>query len=528
MEPHDPSATPAPAAPAAPVASVASSAALLATVFLTGAAVMVVEIVGTRILSPVFGVGIFVWSALLAVTMGSLALGYFLGGSLADRRPRPAALFATVLASGVLVALAPLLSRGVLALADPLGLRAGALLSGTLLFAPSVTSLGMVGPIAVRLANRRVAFTGRAAGMVYAVSTVGSLLGTLLTGFVLVPSFANEHVLAATSALLIAAALAGLLRRGRVWPALALAFPVWAWFPFPAAPVGSVRVLETSQSLYGRLQVLDVADGGERFRYLRCDRSLLGAQRSSTGESPFQYVYVIEGVHWARPRARSMLQIGLGIGSLPRRMERYGNRTDVVEIDPEVARLAREHFDFTPTGDVFLEDGRTFLRRTERRWDLIVHDTFTGGSTPAHLLSVEVLERIRALLEPSGVLLLNMVGYHEGVHAAASFTVARTLRWVFPVVRCIRDHAPGDRGLGNLTFFAALEPIDLTIPAAELPAGVPGDVLRSLEAWEVLRDVPPGPIATDSRNPLERLQLPVTERFVEEMRVLLPRQAWLN
>lgn len=508
-------------------APTASSATLLATVFVTGGSVMVVEIVGTRILSPVFGVGIFVWSALLAVTMGSLALGYYLGGYLADRRPRVQVLFATVLVSGVLVALAPLCSRSVLAVSDPLGLRAGALLSGGLLFGPSVTSLGMIGPMAVRLANR-AGFTGRAAGMVYAVSTVGSLVGTLLTGFVLVPLFANERVLATTSALLIVVGAAGLVRRGRLWPALALAAPAWAWIPSSGPPVASVRVLETSQSLYGRLQVLDVEDGGEQFRYLRCDRSLLGAQRRATGESPFHYVYVIEGVHWARSQARTLLQIGLGIGSLPRRMERYGIASDVVEIDPEVVRLAREYFGFEPTGDVFVEDARTFLRHTERRYDLIVHDTFTGGSTPAHLLSVEVLERIRQLLEPGGVLLLNMVGYHEGAHAGASFTVARTLRAVFPVVRCVRDHAPGVQGLGNLTFFASLEPIELAIPAAELPAGQPREILANLERWEVLTEVPPGPVATDSRNPLERLQLPVTERFVEEMRALLPREAWLN
>jgi hypothetical protein len=141
---------------------------LYATAFVTGAAVMVVEILGTRIIGPVFGVSLFVWSALLAVTLASLACGYYSGGAMVDRRPSRRLFSLVVAAAGVLLGLAPLISYPVLRLAQHLGPRGGPLLSAALLFGPALAVLGMVGPIAVRLATNDIRATGHRVGGVYA------------------------------------------------------------------------------------------------------------------------------------------------------------------------------------------------------------------------------------------------------------------------------------------------------------------------------------------------------------------------
>jgi hypothetical protein len=203
-----------------------------------------------------------------------------------------------------------------------------------------------------------------------------------------------------------------------------------------------------------------------------------------------------------------------------------------VEIDPAVARLAREYFSFSTQGDVFVEDARTFLRLTGRRYDLIVHDTFTGGTTPEHLLSLEVVQRIHQLLNPGGVLALNFVGYQTGPAAEASWAVARTVRAVFPNMRVFRDSAPDDEPAepANLIFFASDGVLEFTVPAGfQFESRSCETILRSFQAWEVLKQVPDGAlIITDDCNPLARLQLPMANSHFTAMNELLPIDVWLH
>lgn len=526
-----PSRTRAPAAARRREAGTRSDPMLLVAVFVSGGAVMVVEILGTRVLSPFFGVGLFIWSALLSVTLGSLAAGYFLGGILADRAPRRRVLYAVILAAGVLVGLAPLFARPALIFGDGLGIRLGALASATLLFAPSLVAFGMVGPVAVRLAAFEVAVAGRAAGRVYAVSTAGSLLATLLAGFWLVPNFSVRAILFGTSVVLIVMAVLGMFREGasRAVAALLLA-PFVGLAGARAGTLPGITILARAQSFYGRLSVVE--DRARGVRFLRSDHSFLGGFDPKSHQPAFGFLHLLEAIRFARPRGRDLLQIGLGIGTLPMALSPHGIRTDVVEIDPEVIRLAREWFAFEPSGDVTCQDGRAFLHRVAKRYDFVVHDTFTGGAVPDHLLSVEVLERIREVLRPGGLLALNFVGAYQGPLAASAQAVAATVRHVFPHVRCFRDLSPAKdpEGLSNLLFFASDDPVDFAIPpGTTFESPLCEEILTSFQGWEVLRDVPAGaPVVTDARNPLARLSLPVSEAYRGLMRGLYGREFWLE
>jgi hypothetical protein len=500
---------------------------LFSTVFLTGAAVILVEIVGTRVIGPVYGVNLFVWSALLAVTLGSLAVGYYAGGVLVDRTPAPRLLSMVVAAAGVLLGLVPLFRLVVLRAAESLGPRGGPLVAATLLFAPSLLTLGMIGPIAVRLATKEVRFAGHGVGAVYAVSTVGSLAGTMVTSFVLIPAFETDRILEGAAALLL---LMGAVPLARRWHRSALAtlfLPVLASGGHGSAPPG-FSVVDHSQSLYGLVEVIDDVNRGVRL--LRVDHSIIGAQWRD-GTAAFSFLHILEAVRYLRPAARDMLQLGLGIGSLPSVLAPRGIRADVVEIDPTVVKFAQKYFGFSTQGEVYVEDARTFLRRTERRYDLIVHDTFTGGTTPEHLLSLEVVQRVHDILRPGGVLALNFVGYTNGSNSDATLAVARTLHAVFPSVHAFRDEAAEDRPgePANLLFFASDEPLDFTVPASARFENKQCEyLLRTFSAWETLRQVPDGPLVTDANNPLARLQLPVAEAHFEAMNGLLPIEMWLH
>jgi predicted membrane-bound spermidine synthase len=155
-------------------------------VFLTGASVMVIELLGTRLIAPFYGASLYVWSSLISVTMIALAVGYFLGGRWADRAQRTGLSLIIALAA-LFTLLIPWAVRPVLLATDSLGLRGGAFASALVLFFPSLALLGMVGPFAIKLATSQLAGVGSSSGSVYAVSTVGSVVGTLLLGFFLFP-----------------------------------------------------------------------------------------------------------------------------------------------------------------------------------------------------------------------------------------------------------------------------------------------------------------------------------------------------
>jgi predicted membrane-bound spermidine synthase len=169
-------------------------AGLFLTVFMTGTAVMVIELLGTRMIAPFYGASLYVWSSLISVTMIALAIGYFVGGRWADRAQRTG-LSLIIAIAALLTLLIPWITRPVLLATDPLGLRAGAFVSSLILFLPSLTMLGMVGPFAIKLSTSRLDGIGSSAGSIYAVSTVGSVVGTLVLGFFLFPLLGSREIL---------------------------------------------------------------------------------------------------------------------------------------------------------------------------------------------------------------------------------------------------------------------------------------------------------------------------------------------
>ncbi|HSD60489.1 MAG TPA: fused MFS/spermidine synthase, partial [Burkholderiales bacterium] len=177
---------------------------LVLTAFVCGGLVMVIEVLGSRVIGPFFGVSLFVWTALITVTLVALAAGYAAGGHLADRRSSPDWLYGIILLAGFAVLLVPLAKAPVLKACLPLGLRAGALTSAAALFGPSLFLLGCVSPYVVKIAARELQSLGRTVGGLYALSTVGSFVGTVATGFFLIAFLGVNHIFLLTGAALVA------------------------------------------------------------------------------------------------------------------------------------------------------------------------------------------------------------------------------------------------------------------------------------------------------------------------------------
>ncbi|MGR8934214.1 MAG: fused MFS/spermidine synthase, partial [Gammaproteobacteria bacterium] len=272
---------------------------LYLTVFMTGAAVMVIELLGTRMIAPFYGASLYVWSSLISVTMIALAIGYFAGGRWADRAKRTGLSLIITLAA-LLTLLVPWATRPILMATDPLGLRAGAFVSSLLLFSPSLTMLGMVGPFAVKLATSRLDGVGSSSGSIYAVSTVGSVIGTLLLGFFLFPAVGSREIFVGLSVILfllgIGIALYERRRSSRIaalLPSLLLAVLGIMLLPHVIgagkayAGNGQFRIVSERESLYGWVRVIDQST--RDLRILTSDASAIGASNISNGESRLTY-----------------------------------------------------------------------------------------------------------------------------------------------------------------------------------------------------------------------------------------------
>lgn len=415
---------------------------LALTAFVCGAVIMVVELLAARLLAPLFGTCIVVWTSVIAVTLLALALGYTLGGRLADRWPRHGTLSGLILLAGALLALADLCRQDVLMHAAALGLRAGSLLAATVLFGPPLLLLGTVAPFVVRLYTRGLEQLGREVGLLYAISTAGSFAGTLISGFWLIPWLGLSRLLACTAVLLVL--LSGsyfvAFRRGfgagAALGMLGLVGLAWWQGEMTARAVrgDGWELLANRDGLYGQLKVCEL-DGGERRMLI--DGINQGAVHWPAATPASRYVYAVAALTKAAvPEARSALVVGLGTGLVPNLLSELGVAPEVVEIDPLVARLQRDYFQ---KGErpfpVHLADARRFVSRCDRSFDVIVMDAFSGDAVPAHLLTKESFAEFAEHVTRDGAVILNLVTVVGGGHSEALAAVLQTMREVFPQVR---------------------------------------------------------------------------------------------
>lgn len=488
---------------------------LLLTAGVTGALVMVIEVMGSRVLGPVFGVSLFVWTALIAVTLLALACGYALGGHLADRRRDPDLLYWVLLAAGFATLAVPALKASVITACVPLGLRLGALAAALLLFGPSLVLLGCVAPYVVRLAADDMDRLGRTVGLFYALSTLGSLLGTVLTGFVLIAHLGIRGVFQLVGAVLVAMAAVYFAAFRRRWPVAAalLALPFWPAGPGPFASkvmANGTTVTEVfrQEGFYGTVQVVEYSYGALRTREMLIDGLVQGGLEPASGLPVYEHTYFMQFLPYVlHPRGRTCLAVGLGPGLVPAWFAGKGIRTDVVEINPDVVDTARRHFGFVPSGRVHVADARRFLEEPGERYDYVLVDVFTGDTTPGHLLTVEALRAARRRLAPDGVLALNVAG-SLGEHPLMTASVVRTLREVFETVRVHPTFpAAGTGRWGNLTLVAHAGPP--RVPEWDLVAGAPVHLLARDSVACCLRGEyrfpadAPALLLTDDFNPLD-------------------------
>ena len=496
------------------------SARLNAVVLISGAVLMALEILGSRVLAPTYGSSVYVWGSLISTFLIALSAGYALGGRLADRMPSTGFLAILLAFGAVLILPSILLAPQILeeigrAGWDP---RWGALSAACVLFLPPSVVLGMVTPFAVRLRIRGTETAGTVAGRYSALSTAGSIAGTLATTFFLIPRFPVPALLLGLSgSLLICAAI---LMRDRVGVALTLAGAaalVFAAFrQAPPLTIGDEKILARRDTPYHHILVTE-SYGSRWMRFDTLTQS--GVDLADPDRSVVGYEEALLAAVAFRPGIRRACVIGLGGGSFSRHFARLhpDAEIDTVEIDPVVRELALEFFLYRESERVrtTIEDGRVFLSKPGPAYDLIVLDAFNSTGVPFHLTTREFFEIVRRRLSPDGIFAANFVGQLMGKEGRLFWATYRTIRRQFGQVYVANPEIRAGRApsSGNLIVYATvstdpLEIGDVQRRAAELAARWKLQNLESYMASLVhAPEAPAGiPELSDAYAPVEALQ----------------------
>lgn len=480
---------------------------LYLTAAVTGAAIMIVEILGAKMLAPYLGTSHFVWTAQIAVTLVALACGYYAGGRWVDRSPRLGRLYGAILAAAVYLCASVWVCEPVAYGCLELDLAAGSLLASAFLFFVPLGLLAMVGPFFVRMLTGSVDTVGGNVGRLTAISTIGSVVGTLLIGYVLIPFLPNSVTMYLTAlALMLVAAgyfIGPARKTAKLLPVLLTvllgAGVGYAGVRQDRLHAGGVQELYRGNSNCGLLQVVEWADPPRRS--LLNDYLTQNAYDPKARQSVTMYTYMLHGLARAyTPRIGDALCIGLGVGVVPDELAREGARVDVVEINPAVVPLAAKYFGLKPEKlNIHFGDGRYFVSRCKKQYDTIILDAFLGDSSPSHLLTREAFASMRRILKAEGTLVANVFGAlsHENDFFTAS--LAKTLGAVF---KSVRIHQAEN---GN-TFLLASERASLEmLRKPDLTRVHPSPRSLVAQAFAGVRTVNlnRGVVLTDDYNPVE-------------------------
>jgi len=444
-----------------------------AIAFLSGAAVMAMEIVAARIMAPYFGNSIVVWTSLIGVILAALSLGYWQGGRMADKHPSFARLSLLLVLAGVLVAFTAFSKNFFLILlSDIPELHIASMMAEVVLFAPVAFILAMITPYVVRLRLKEIGSSGETVGRLYAVSTIGSIIGTFGAGFILLALIGSTAILLCISVLLFLASFissrkAFLAARVAVL-ALAATFALKA--PSTAVNFVAGKLLFETDTEYNHALVYDRVDNRTQrpIRSLFIDRF---ARQSSIftdkDDGPvLEYQKYFRLAQHFDPDSRRYLLLGGGAFNYVREFFRRvpAGSLDVVELDPQFVLIARKYFDLVshPDLSIITADARTYLNQSQKKYDVIYVDVF--GSTevvPFYMTTQEAAQRLYAMLGPHGLVVMNVISRIDGTEGRFLRAEFATYRSIFPRVEMFNLAARPEvvQNIMLVAFKAPAEPI---------------------------------------------------------------------
>src|SRR3989344_4168291 len=430
-------------------------------VFITGACVLIIEIIAIRILSPYFGNTIFTVSSVISVVLAALSLGYYFGGKLADKYPNEKLFYGIIALSGFVVIFLHVFGTVFLStFGYSLSIIHGPIISSVILFFLQSFLLGMLSPFAVKLQTMRLKEmgVGSLSGQIFSWSTLGSILGSLSAGFILIPNFGISKIILGIGFLLIVLGLFGDLKN-RFWPKFFLIIFLFFLTSFflESFSSNSQNIIYGKDSIYQKITIYDGVYNEKPARFLTQDRNSSAAEFIDSEELVFEYTKYYALYQITNPNIKEALAIGGGAYSVPKAIlkDLPEVKVDVAEIDPLVFFLGKKYFGVPSDARLnnFSQDGRRMLYDSNKKYDVIFSDAYSSlYSTPQHLTTQEFFKIAKERLSNNGIFIANVIGSLNPIKQSFALSEIKTFKSVFSNSYFFAVNSPSSQKLQNIIF----------------------------------------------------------------------------
>lgn len=397
---------------------------------------MSAELIGAKMLAPYYGSSLFVWATVMAVTLGGLALGYFLGGFFSAKNKYSNFLYYIVLLAAAFTSLMPLSSGMIISFTSGLSMLPSIVVSSLLILMPPVFLMGMVSPLIIEKLSSTGNHAGKTSGSIYAISTLGGIIATFTMGFYIIPNFGLSKPALCTGLCLSALPLWAILNHKKVASGFILFFILISYILLaPKNNFSDIKILSQNEGMLGQLMVVDypVYQTKERPEYYirmmlfnRVIQAFYNAHDSSNKYFPYVSLMTQEIKH--QKDSGRVLLLGLGGGCVANELVQNKFSVDAVELDPRVVEAAREFFNLDSGIGVYVDDARRFINQCTQKYDIIIFDVFKGEESPSHLITLESLEKIKKTLNPNGILVINGYGFRTGDKSRGIKAIVHTVQ----------------------------------------------------------------------------------------------------
>jgi predicted membrane-bound spermidine synthase len=431
--------------------------------FTEGGAVMATELLGAKLLAPYFGTSLYVWTCVMALTLGGLACGYFFGGRLSQKENHENILLRVVLLSAIYMCCLPFFSPFFLYLTSFTSLIPSVLVSSAVVLFPPVFLMGMVSPLLIKSLTTSKEESGKKAGEIYAVSTAGGILFCFLTGFYLIPQWGINYSLFFTSVVLAIFPCVYFIRLKMFVPVVIYLLCAAGILYSSAKKTESVYLAE---GLLGKLEVRDnlyqksATEKPDYCRLLLINNIIQSAVSLNSGESQLAYTSLIKtNIDTIGFKPKSALLLGLGGGVFANELCKQNIKVTAIELDERIAMVAKKYFHLPESVNIIQDDARHALYQLKEKYDLVMLDLFSGEVTPSHVFSVESFEKIKSLMNENGLIIINSYGYLREKSGLGNLILLNTLQKAGFNYKICYVGAKEKEDFRNFEIFASVKPI---------------------------------------------------------------------
>ena len=419
------------------------------TTFIAGATGMIVELVASRILSPYLGSSNLIWTCIIGMMLAFMSIGYFIGGKISDKYPKMNLLSLFILDASIFISIIPLIEVYAI---EPLSkknisLPIIAIICSTITFGIPSLLLATASPFAVKLKEKDEKQIGQVSGKMSAISTIGSIFGTFLAGFILIPKLGVKNII--LMIVVILNILSFILQEDKNIKYIIKSIIILLIL-VAVVLLGKKLFYQKYQDMildtdseYSRIWIRKlVNDSGKEYNTLEVD---LGLESIASNEKKLtsEYLKYYDLFDYYQENTDNVLLIGGAAYTYPSYyLENFKEKKiDVVEIDPKMTELAQKYFNLDINNSnltIYHEDGRRFLNTSNNKYDCILVDAFKGLNVPFQLTTVEALENEKRLLKDDGIIISNIFSALEGENSKFLRNEYTTYKKIFDNVKVFK------------------------------------------------------------------------------------------